>query len=234
MKKVNFASAQNDVAIIERLAIDNPVEEPLVDVRITLRAAPPIIREKIWTVDRIAQGSELALRDLSTPLDIERLAGLDEVEFGELEFGVEAQGLHTIVEKCRIELLARDEWGGVGDMAQILAAFFSPNDPAAAGVLKEAACLLEAAGHDGSLNGYQSGDPRRAYLLAGAIWSAVTGLGLTYAVPPASFERDGQKVRSPGRIKDDLRQPLRHAARARGGRGHHHALARQMLGEGFA
>ena len=111
------------------------------------------------------------------------MAGLDEAEVGELEFRVEAQGLHTTVEKCRIELLARDEWGGVGDMAQILAAFVSPNDPAVAGVLKEAARLLEAAGHDGSLNGYQSGDPRRAYLLAGAIWSAVTGLGLTYAVP---------------------------------------------------
>lgn len=145
VQKVNFASAQNDVAIIERFAIDNPTDEPLVDVRITLRAAPPIIREKIWTVDRIVQGSELALRDLSTPLNIERFAGLDEAEFGVLEFRVEAQGLHTIVEKCRIELLARDEWGGVGDMAQILAAFVSPNDPAVAGVLKEAARLLEAA-----------------------------------------------------------------------------------------
>ena len=183
VNKVNFASAQNDVAIIERFAIDNPTDEPLVDVRVTLRAVPPIIREKIWSVDRIAQGSDLALRDLSTPLDIERLAGLDEAEVGELEFRVEAQGVDTIIEKCRIELLARDEWGGVGDMAQILAAFVSPNDRAVAGVLKEAARLLEAAGHDGSLNGYQSGDPRRAYLLAGAIWSAVTGLGLTYAVP---------------------------------------------------
>ena len=203
VSKVNFASAQNDVAIIERFAIDNPTDESLVDVRVTLRAAPPIIREKIWSVDRIAQGSDLVLRDLATPLDIERLAGLDEAEVGELEFRVEAQGVDTIVEKCRIELLARDEWGGVGDMAQILAAFVSPNEPAVAGVLKEAARLLEAAGHDGSLNGYQSGDPRRAYLLAGAIWSALTGLGLTYAVPPASFERHGQKVRSPGRISDE-------------------------------
>ena len=130
VQKVNFASAQNDVAIIERFVIANPMEGPLIDVRITLRSSPPVIREKIWTVDRIAQGSDLALRDLSTPLDIERLAGLDEAEFAELEFRVEAQGLATIVEKCRIELLARDEWGGVGEMAQILAAFVSPNDPA--------------------------------------------------------------------------------------------------------
>ena len=171
--RVNFASAQNDVAVIERLVIDNPTQEPLTDIRVTLRSEPPIIREKVWTVDRIASESEFALRDISTPLDIERLAGLDEAEIGELEFRVEAHGLPTIVEKCRIDLLARDEWGGVRDMAQILAAFVSPNDPAVAGVVKDAARLLEAAGHDGSMNGYQSEDPRRAYLLAASIWSGV-------------------------------------------------------------
>ncbi len=200
LQRVNFASAQNDVAIIEEIAVENPTDAPLSDVRITLRASPPIIREKTWIIDRIAPESQHVLRDLSTPLDIERLRGLDEAEVGELEFCMEAQGLRAIVEKRRIELLARDEWGGVGDMAQLLAAFVSPNDPAVARVLKEAARLLERAGHAGSMNGYQSGDPRRAYMLAGAIWSAVTGLALTYAEPPASFERAGQKIRGPDRL----------------------------------
>ena len=198
--RVNFASAQNDVAIIEEITVENPTDEALSDVRITLRATPPIIREKTWTIDRVAPGSHLSVRDLSTPLDIERLEGLDEAEIGELEFRMEVQELQTIVKKRRIELLARDEWGGVGDMAQILAAFVSPNDQAVARVLKDAARLLESAGRDGSMNGYQSGDPRRAYLLAGAIWSAVTGLALTYAEPPASFEREGQKIRGPSRV----------------------------------
>ena len=202
-QRVNFASAQNDVAIIERLEVDNRTEEALTDVRITLRAAPPIIREKVWTIDRIGSEEKFAVRDISTPLDIEHLAGLDEAELGELEFRVEAKGRPTIIDKCRIDLLARDEWGGVRDMAQILAAFVSPNEPAVAGLVKDAARLLESTGHDGSMNGYQSGDPRRAYLLAASIWSAVTGLGLTYAEPPASFERNGQKIRGPGRITNE-------------------------------
>ena len=200
LRRVNFASAQNDVAIVEEITVQNPTEEALTDIRVTLRASPPIIREKTWTIDRVAPESDLSVSDLSTPLDIERLQGLDEAEMGELEFRMEAQGLETIVEKRRIELLARDEWGGVGDMAQILAAFVSPNDPAVARVLKDAARLLEGAGRDGSMDGYQSGDPRRAYMLADAIWSAVTGLGLTYAEPPASFETEGQKIRGPARI----------------------------------
>ena len=203
LRRVNFASAQNDVAIIEGITVENPTDEPLTDIKITLRAAPPVIREKTWTIDRVAPASHLSVRDISTPLDNERLKALDEAEIGELEFRMEAQGLQTIVEKRRIELLARDEWGGVGDMAQILAAFVSPNDPAIARVLKDAARLLESAGHDGSMNGYQSGDPSRVYLLAGAIWSAVTGFALTYAEPPVSFEREGQKIRGPSRITGD-------------------------------
>ena len=198
--RVNFASAQNDVAIVEEITVQNPTDEALADIRLTLRAVPPIIREKTWSIDRVASGSDLPVSDLSTPLDIERLQGLDEAEIGELEFRMEAQGLQTIVERRRIELLARDEWGGVGDMAQILAAFVSPNDAAVARVLKDAARQLEGAGRDGSMDGYQSGDPRRAYMLADAIWSAVTGLGLTYAEPPASFETEGQKIRGPARI----------------------------------
>ena len=36
--------------------------------------------------------------------------------------------------------------------------------------------------------------------IASAIYAAVCNLGIFYAVPPASFERDGQKIRLPGQI----------------------------------
>ncbi|MDE0104856.1 MAG: hypothetical protein OXN89_20965 [Bryobacterales bacterium] len=106
MQRVNFASAQNDVAIIEEITVENPTDAAVSDIRITLRASPAIIREKTWNIDRVAPGSHLSVRDISTPLDIERLEGLDEAEIGELEFRMEALGLETIVEKRRIELLA--------------------------------------------------------------------------------------------------------------------------------
>ena len=204
-RRVNFASAQNGVAIIKDITVENRTGETLKDVRVTLQAVPAVIREKIWVIDRIGPGSEHSVQNhhLSTPLHTERLAGLNEAEIGELQFRLEAQGLQPIVEKCQIELLARDEWGGVGDMAQILTAFVSPNEPAVAHVLKDAGRLLERRGRSSSMDGYQSGDPGRAYLLAGAIWSAMTGLALTYAEPPASFEREGQKIRGPGRITSE-------------------------------
>ena len=98
LRRVNFASAQNDVAIIEGIKVENPTYEALTDIRITLRAAPPIIREKTWIIDRVAPRSHHSVRDISTPLDIERLEGLEEAEVGELEFRMEAQGFQ---DDCR-------------------------------------------------------------------------------------------------------------------------------------
>ena len=203
LHRVNFACTQNDVAIVRRLTVRNRTEDPLAGVRVTMRAIPPVIRQKSWFLDRIAPGSEHEVSDTGVELDIERLAGLNEAEFGELELRVDGEGIEPVVERRRIELLARDEWGGVSDMPQLLAAFVSPNEAAVAKLLKNASELLRANGHDGSLDGYQSGDPGRAYILGGAIWSATTALGLTYAEPPASFESAGQKIRGPARIAEE-------------------------------
>ncbi|MEO8531731.1 MAG: DNA helicase, partial [Deltaproteobacteria bacterium] len=203
VERVNFASAQNDVAVLKSITLRNLNEAPLTDVSITLTSAPPILREKTWRIDRIRFGSAVEIGDLAAPLDVARLAGLDEAETGELIFEVKTDGKLILTIRRRIELLARDEWGGLGDMAHLLAAFVSPNDPLIAKVLKDASQLLERSGQDGSLDGYQSGDPRRVWMLAGAIWSAATAMGLSYAVPPASFERAGQKIRGPGRIASE-------------------------------
>ena len=203
LRRVNFACTQNDVAVVRRLCVRNGTNDPLVGIRVTMRAIPPVIRQKSWLLDRVAPGSEHDVSDLGVELDIERLAGLNEAEVGEFELRVDGEGIEPIVERRPIDLLARDEWGGLSDMAQLLAAFVSPNEPAVAKLLKDASRLLLENGHDDSLDGYQSGDPGRAYMLAGAIWSAATALGLSYAEPPASFERDGQKIRGPARISDE-------------------------------
>ncbi len=203
LSKVNSACAQNDVAVVRHLALRNETDEPVAGVRVTLRAAPPVLRERTWVLDGIAPRSEHEVSDTRTDLDVPRLAGMNEAELGELELRVEADGIEPVVERKRVDLLARDEWGGLSDMAQVLGAFVSPNEPAVAKLLKDAAGLLEAAGHDGSMDGYQSEDPRRAYMLAASIWSAATALRLNYAEPPASFETGGQKVRGPARITEE-------------------------------
>lgn len=199
--RVNFASAQNDVSILKKVALQNNTDQPVRDLTVVLRAEPPVIREKTWVIDRIGAGACMPLTDLSATLDLNILNGLDETEIGELIFTLTAPDADPFELRHRIELLARDEWGGVGDMAQLLAAYVSPNHPFVARILKDASKLLEQAGHSGALDGYQSNDPGKVWLIAGAIWSAATGLGLSYVMPPASFEQQGQKVRGASRIR---------------------------------
>lgn len=90
--KVNFASAQNGVAVIKRLEIENCGAEPAEGIRLTLSASPAIFREKTWVIDRIAAGAILQLGDLETALDTALLSGLDEAEIGQLEFRLIGEG----------------------------------------------------------------------------------------------------------------------------------------------
>lgn len=201
INRVNFASAQNGVSVLKRIILKNHAARPLEDLTLVLESRPALFRKKIWNIARIEAGGELSLTDLSTPLDPALLAGLNEAELGQISLSVHKNETCLLEQHNTVDMLARDEWGGVGEMAHLLAAYVSPNDPVVAGILKDAARLLEQAGQNGALDGYLSANPGRVWMIAGAIWSALTGLGLTYALPPASFETRGQKIRAPGRIK---------------------------------
>ena len=201
--RINFATAQNSVPVLRAIEIANRSENALENLSLTMTAQPAFVREKRWQIDRIAALDEAKLTDRALTLDLGFLAGLNEAERGQLIFRLVQNGDTVLENVVPIEIMARDEWGGLGEMAQILAAFVSPNDSAVAPILKEAARILVAAGHSGSQDGYQRVDPARAYMLTAAIWSAITGMGLTYAEPPKSFERIGQKVRDPQRIKNE-------------------------------
>jgi very-short-patch-repair endonuclease len=198
--RVNFASAQNSRPVLRALSVCNDGAEALRNLRLTMTPQPAFCRSKSWALQDIAPGGEVTITDLDVTLDLSFLGGLDEAERGSLDFRLLSDEEEIAETAAPIEALARDEWGGVGAMAQILAAFVAPNDPAIATLLKEASRLLEQRGLAGDLDGYQRQDPRRVYMLAAAIWSASTSLNLTYAEPPKSFEREGQKVRDPGRV----------------------------------
>ena len=200
--KTTFAAAQNSIPILRRVAVSNRSQAPLENLRLTLATQPGFCRPKEWAIDRILADETVELSDLEVSLDFGALDRLDEAEHGELIFRLFRDTDLLAEQLLEIELLARDEWGGSSEMPQILAAFVSPNHVQTERILKNASRLLETEGYSGSLDGYQSGDPVRAYMLAGAIWSAFTGMGLSYAEPPKSFEAQGQKVRDPGKIAE--------------------------------
>ena len=198
-----FASHQNSIPVIRSVRISNPTDETIENARLELTATPAFLRDKTWTIDRIGADSDVTLTDRRIDLDAGYLAGLDEAERGDVTLRLVA-GERTLSEAIiPVRLLARDEWGGVADMSQLLPAFVMPNDPAIYRLLRSAAERLAEHGHSSALDGYQSNDPKRAYMLTAAVYSAVAGLALHYAEPPASFEQRGQKVRKPSKIAQD-------------------------------
>ena len=198
-----FVSHQNSIPVIRAIRISNPTPDALESLRLELTSQPAFLRPKTWTIDRILASDEITLTDRRVDLDAAYLGGLNEAERGDITLRL-IQDDRVLAETIvPVRLLARDEWGGVSDMAQLLPAFVMPNDPAIFRVLKAAAESLTKHGHSSALDGYQSHDPKRAFMLAAAVYSAVAGLDVHYAEPPASFEKRGQKIRGPGRIIAD-------------------------------
>ncbi|MDF2810850.1 MAG: helicase [Microvirga sp.] len=195
-----YASFQNAIPVVRSVVIVNRSAQSFERCSLELFSNPPFIRAKTWTIDRLLAGDSISLSDRKIDLDAAYLAGLNEAERGEITLRLSCGNDVLVEQHITVRLLARDEWGGVADMAQLLPAFVMPNDPAVAYVLRAAAERLVAHGHPGGLDGYQTGNPQRAFTLAAALYSAVAGMALHYAEPPASFEHRGQKVRRPSTI----------------------------------
>ena len=212
--KLNLADFQNAVPALQELAIVNATPTPLWGLTLHLHSEPAFVKARTWHLDAVEAGETYHLHDLDVQLDGAVLSRLTEAEPAVLRFELRSHasseadsdpsqptGSLLTAHDCTVELLARNQWGGLGDLPEMVAAFVQPNDPAIDRLLKGAALVLESAGKSGAMDGYTQG-PKRAWELASAIWTAVLQKKLHYALPPASFERTGQKVRSPGQVVD--------------------------------
>ncbi|MGM0826565.1 MAG: DUF4011 domain-containing protein, partial [Pseudomonadota bacterium] len=203
VEKINFACHQSSFAVLRELQIENLNDElDLSGLTVVLEASPAFVKQKIWTVDRLAAGGLLALKDRDLELDGGFLFGLTESMRGTVTLSVR-QGEETLAEQTmQVELLACNEWGGAGYMPELLAAFCTPNDPAVDRLLGQASQILRKAGKPDQINGYESNSREQVWLMASAIYTAINKMQLGYALPPASFENNGQKVRLPHQIEN--------------------------------
>lgn len=202
--KLNFACHQSAFAFLRALRIENKTRESyLDDLLVTLSSNPAFLKPKSWRLDRIAPEGVLPIKNLDIELDGGFLLNLADAVRGSVTINVEQGGMVIAHETTPVELLAYNEWGGAGYMPELLAAFSMPNDPAVDRVLRDASLVLRKAHKRDGIDGYKSGSRQRVWEIASAIYTAICNLGISYAVPPASFERDGQKIRLPSQILDN-------------------------------
>ena len=199
--KLNFAAHQSAFAFLRDLRVtNNDASTSLNDVLVTLSASPNFLKPKSWHLDCVAPSGTIAVRNRDVELDGGFLFDLTESIRGTVTFIAE-QGDRVLAQETKtVDLLAYNEWGGGGYMPELLAAFSMPNDPAIDRVLRDASTSLRKGGKPDGIDGYKSGSRQRVWQIASAIYTAIANLGISYALPPASFERDGQKIRLPSQI----------------------------------
>ncbi|MDY4219527.1 MAG: DUF3320 domain-containing protein [Candidatus Faecousia sp.] len=192
---VNYALQQNRLPVLRELIIENNTSGELRSSLVRISAEPALFPEYTQALESIPAGQSLRLTGLPLALDGAFLAGLTERITGRLTVSLEAEGQPIASCVREITALAFDQWHGAGYFPELLTAFVLPNHPALSPILQKAAALLEQWTNDPSLDAYQTRDPNRVRLQAAAVFGALQARNLVYAVPPASFEDVGQRVR---------------------------------------
>ncbi|SBS33424.1 hypothetical protein MAQ5080_02577 [Marinomonas aquimarina] len=195
VNKINFASHQSSFSILREIQLENISDEVLENLEIRLTSSPAFLKPKTWKVDRLSAGSVLPIKERDLELDGGFLMGLTESISGLITVVV-YQGDELLAESDhKVDLLAHNEWGGAEYMPELLAAFCTPNNVAVDRILKDASRVLRQAGKPDQIDGYVSKSRERVWSIASSIYTAIANLQLSYALPPSSFERNGQKVR---------------------------------------
>ena len=198
--RVNFAMQQNDVPVVKSLVVRNSTTREYLDLRVRITSEPPFSKAWDWRLERLAPESSIETREVDLDLDPVYLGELTERVRGRLTCTVTSRGEKLSEEIFRVDCLARNEWGGVSSLPEILAAFVLPNHPAIEPVLRKASELIGQKTGDSSLSGYQSKSVKRVAQISAAIYAALQSESLSYINPPTSFELEGQRVRLPDHI----------------------------------
>ncbi len=113
--KINLAFHQNSVPTVIELIIINESEAPLKDVELVL-SSTSFFQTKSWHVDLVAPNQHYHIKDIDIQLDGTLLARLTEAETIQVSFVLLASGEKVATRDIPIELLARNQWGGIGHM----------------------------------------------------------------------------------------------------------------------
>lgn len=194
-----FTSHQNAVPLLRELVLHNESDQILQDLTLHLYTTPAVLEAKQWNIDRLVPGSSIDIRERDVKLNAEWLAELTESVLCEVTLSLRQGEENLLTLNYQLEALAKNEWGG-NAMVELLPSFIMPNDPTIDRLLKATSDVLRSAGKDDALDGYKSQSRTRVWEIASALWTATCNLGLSYALPPASFEKNGQKIRIPSAI----------------------------------
>ena len=194
--------ALNGVPCIESLSVASPgpLSGAVVHVRLDGTDVPA------WqaSVEPMAEGGtvELDASGFGVPVALMRRSNERE-SVDVVATLVDRSGATLAQDRRRLIVLPASHWVGRNEDAPSLSAFVTPNSPAAHDLLRAASEALGARTGSPALDGYQSGSPERVQRIAEACYGALAARRVAYQAMQASFEDEGQKVRTLAEVVSD-------------------------------
>ena len=192
---INFAMQQNHVPVIRKLTIKNMGESDLNNIQIQIIPEPEFAVEWNKKIDLLPKDELIDLGAIDIKTITKYLAELTERMAGNFTLIIKAGNDILFQEVYPIDILAYEQWNGIGILPEMLAAFITPNHPEIAKVVIRASEILQKWTGKPSFDEYQSLNPDRVKKQMAAIYEAIAELNLVYCTVPASFEESGQRVR---------------------------------------
>lgn len=190
---LNYAMALNGRKCMEYCEITNNSAEDWHTLKVLVSGE--MIQSAETALDAIPAGQTIRITTLQVMPDIDKLRELTESVETKFKVSIQENGQEIFTKDYPLRLLAFDEWPGIGIMPEMLAAFVTPNAPEISKIKVNAAQYLEKLTGSSALDEYQTQDPNRVRAQVAAIYEALRSEGLIYAAPPASYEKNGQRVR---------------------------------------
>ena len=195
---LNESMLLNGVQACLRCVVENQDAADWHDVRIGVEGE--LIRRCEVVIDTVEHGGAVQVKDLRIEPSNEKMLALTEGMPSHFALTATVEGEEVLRKEHTVTLQPYDQWAGVGVMPHLLASFVTPNHPALSAVSVEASAFLEKWTGSGALDAYQTQDRNRVRFQVAAVYEALRSQAIVYSEPPASFEKQGQRVRLADRV----------------------------------
>src|SRR4051812_19466982 len=198
---LSYTLAHNRLPVVNRLALTSTAAVGGATVRLSVRDPEGPIGSAVELVADLDEGRTTVLSDVALTLDPPAMLQVDSQRPGVIDVEVLAGERVIGHASTPVRVLAAQQWLAtpLPLALEMLAAHVQPNHPAVAGLIEEAAAILDRDTGSDLLDGYDGG-PERVDAVVAAIGEAIGNHGVRYSEPPASWVEIGQQVRNPGDV----------------------------------
>lgn len=185
-------------SVLRGVRVKNAGEESLVGMKLVISSDIGLFRPLDISLAAVQPGETVSvpIPEGEPRLDYAFLSTLADVKEGEVRAVLaDGGGNESAFASARQTVYPPDQTLGCGRPIYY-ASFVIPQCDATRRIQADVAKVLEAMTGDAGIVGYLHGKAQ-VYDICKAVYRAVQGLGISYAVPPATFGQPGQKVRLP-------------------------------------